>query len=185
MARRYEFDDQYTPEQAYAVPQFRRGVYDQAGSGGSMAQGDQPRAAAAVTVEAQGAPTGLRAGEIMGNMRQAAADVAEPNREGFKASQDAGSAFADSSTALSESQADAMGTAMAGTNQALLDRSQGRAELQSYMNRELMSIQAANEQKADSRRRGGGVVGAIGSIVGGLVGGPVGAGIGALGGLFG
>lgn len=174
MARRYgyEFDERYTPEQAYAVPQFRRGVYDQAESGGSMASGEEPRSVAAVTIEAQNEPTGLRAGQIMSNMREASMDVAEPNREGFKAASDASSSFAESNEALSEAQGDAYSQAMSGTGQALLDRSRGRAELNSRLSREMMNIQAANEQRAHSRRRGGGVVGAIGSIVGGIVGGP-------------
>jgi len=181
--RGYEFDEQFTPEQAYAVPQFRRGNYEGGSRGGSMAAGDG--AWQGVQLAAPESGNGLRAGQIMGNMREAAVNVATPNREGFKTSSEASDLFAESGEALSEAQGDAYNQALSGTGQALLDRSRGRAELNSRLSREMMSIQAANEQTADSRKKGGGVLGAIGSIVGGIVGGPVGAGIGALGSLFG
>jgi hypothetical protein len=188
MARRYEFGSEYTPEEAYAVPQYQRGSYWGNSQGGSLTQGPQQGVPAMTPPGISGgqASTGLRSGEIMGNMREAESGVATPNNEGFKASSNAGGTFASSGEALSKAQGNAATTALAGTGQAMMDRKQGYDDLIDWMGTETRNIQASNEQKADSRKKkGGGIFGAIGTIAGSLVGGPIGAGIGALGSLFG
>jgi len=187
MARDYNFSNSYTPEQAYATPmQFQRGSYWSNQQGGSAARGQEPEREAGVTVEVNGEQPGLRAGQIMSNMREAEGSQAAPQRDGFKTSQDSGKAFSEGNTALNNAQANAMSTALKGTGQAMMDRKQGFDDLIDWMGTETRNIQAQNEQKADSRKKGGGgIFGAIGTIAGSIIGGPIGAGVGALGSLFG
>lgn len=188
MARRYEFGDGYTPEEAYAVPQYQRGSYWGNGPGGSMTQGPQQGAQVVTAgISAGQGSTVLRGGDAAGGMYQEAADVPQPNREGFKASSSAGRALTDGSETLARAQGDAMTTALSGMGRAQLDYNQGRADLREWADIEKQNMKAQREQKADSqkRKKGGGVLGAIGTIAGSLIGGPIGAGVGALGGLFG
>lgn len=193
MARDYEFGPGLTPEQVYAPSPFRRGSYYGEDRGGSLASFEpmtpiesEPKSVAQVTIEAQAEPTGLRAGQILRNMREAGDSQAQPATEGFQVARNASDVFVEDAEGVNRAKGQAAATAMAGTNQAVMDTRQNYYDLLDWMSTETRNIQAGNEAKADSRRRGGGgVLGAIGTIAGSIIGGPIGAGIGAVSGLFG
>ena len=178
-------------ENPYAVDRqvegdpFRRGSYD-----GSMPINFQP-----MMTEPSARPVGWQAGEELGerqariqrDSRVASEDTAEPVRQGFRVSRDGQDVF----SGEGEASAQAMGQL---SNQALegqanyIDSTQ---QHQNWLARERRNIRAFSQQKedakkADSRKKkGGGLLGAIGGIAGSLIGGPIGGIIGGVSSLFG
>jgi hypothetical protein len=189
MARDYNFSSSYTPEQAYAPPapsSLAKRDWDRE-RGGSVA-GAAPEPMQSRFSAAREQPTGSRSGQIMDNMRAAAAsDPVGPNREGFKASSNAGRSFASANEALAQAQGSAAATALAGTGQALMQKSQGFADARLWEQQQQQAMLDYNaQQKAAKKKKKGGIFGAIGTVVGSIFGGPVGAAAGgALGGLIG
>jgi hypothetical protein len=189
MARDYSFSSNYTPEQAYAPPSatpFSRREWDR-DRGGSLAS-SAPESALSQLSAAQEQPVGSRAGRIMDNMRAAESDAVQPNREGFRASSNAGRSFASANEALAQTQGSAAATALAGTGQALMQKSQGFADARLWEEQQQQAMRDYSEQQkaAKKKKKKGGLFGAIGGIVGSIFGGPVGGAIGGtLGGLIG
>jgi hypothetical protein len=165
--------------QAQGAP-FRRGSY-----GGSMAANFQremaPPPVRMVGWQA-GEETGERQARIQQDIQVAGENTVQPVREGFRATRDGQDAFAGEG----EATAKAMGNL---GNQALKSQANyidAFQQQQSWMMREARNIQATNEQTADSRKKkGGGLLGAIGGIAGSLIGGPIGGIVGAASSLFG
>lgn len=148
---------------------FQRGNY-----GGSMAMDFRQKIAPAPVRQVgwqAGEETGERLARIQGDTRVAGESTVRPIREGFRAIEDAQGVMA--------GEGEAAARAMGGLGAQALKGQAGWTDAfqrqQSWMMGEARAIQAANEQKADSRKKGGGLlVGAIGGIAGSLIGGPVG-----------
>jgi hypothetical protein len=194
MRRDYEFSGSYTPEQAYAPPgaaQFTKRDWGD-GQGGSLAS-SAPGPVQALPLATAGQSAASGPGRGMDSVRAAAeSDPVRPNQEGFRASSDAGRAFASGSEALSQAQGSAAAMALDGTGQALMQRSQGLADARLWeeQQQQAMKDYSAQQKAAKRKSTGGGLLGAIGSVVGSVFGGPAGGAIGgaagkALGGLFG
>jgi len=191
MRRNYEFSGSYTPEQAYAPPgavQFTKRDWGD-GQGGSLAS-SAPEPVQRLSSAATGQSAAPGPGRAMDSVRAAAENgPVRPNQEGFRASSDAGRAFASGSEALSQAQGSAAAMALDGTGQALMQRSQGLADAKLWEEQQYVTRNYSEQQKA-TKNRSGGLLGAIGSVVGSVFGGPAGGAIGgvagkALGGLFG
>ncbi len=162
--------------QAQSAP-FQRGSY-----GGSMAADFRQAMTPARTVGWQaGEETGERQARIQRDMQIGAQDSVQPVREGFRAIRDGQDVMAGES----EATAQAMGKLGGQALKSQADYIDTFQQQLSWTNRELRNIQAFNEQKADSRKKGGGLLGAIGGIAGSLIGGPIGGIVGAASSLFG
>lgn len=159
---------------------FRRGSY-----GGSMATDFRPemtRPPARQVGWQAGEEPGERQARIQRDFQLASENTVEPVRHGFRATRDGQDVF----SGEGEAAAQAMGKL---GNQALKGQANyidAFQQQQSWMMREARNIQATNEQTADSRKKkGGGLLGAIGGIAGSLIGGPIGGIIGGVSSLFG
>jgi hypothetical protein len=157
---------------------FQRGNY-----GGSMAA-DFKGGFVPAPVQTVGRQAGEGAGEHQSRIQdyiQAAGEATvKPVREGFRAIQDAQGVMAGEGEAAAEAMGQLGNQALKG-QAGYIDAFQQQL---SWTNRELRNIQAANEQKADSRKGSGGLIGAIGGIAGSLIGGPIGKIVGGVSGLF-
>ena len=190
MARDYNFSSSYTPEEAYAPPAatpFARRSWDSDRGGSLAVSAPEPvRSRFSAAGEQQ---AGSRAGQIMDNMRAAAAsDPVGPNREGFRASSNAGRSFASGNEALAQAQGSATATALDGMGQALMQKSQGFADARLWEEQQQQAMRDYNAQQkaAKKKKKKGGIFGAIGGVVGSIFGGPTGGAVGGtLGGLIG
>lgn len=152
---------------------YTRGNYDDEGTGVTrrrIGESDGP------------APLGSRSARVAERMGYDQQDSVAPMAQGFAASSDAEGVMVEAGEGTNK----AMGQLMNSSLESQGNYLTGMQQMGRYNQEEIRRVQNANSQNAAAnKKKGGGLIGAIGGIAGSLIGGPIGGIIGGAASLFG